>query len=172
MSNIEILEQKCMEAQMSVDAQKNMVANASGNLGQARERYLQSVVGAALLKERTKRKVDLFANLLLFGGLAVIAIIAFCINPVVGVLFVVGAVVIGIVIYNKNSEENGVNYAGRKRFFEKYAQFIPNHERLQWRGETSNSGGYSTTEGWVCPRCNTTNSADSNFCIGCGNSKI
>lgn len=173
MNDIQAKENIYTAATAAVNKQEESVSAATTQVTQAQNAYLQSVVRAATLSEKTRRKKDSLVNLAVYGGSAVIALILLLINVVVGILFIVAVGVIAWIVKQQTSDESVANYNNRKAFFSKYAHAVPANEQLKWKnGSVSYSGSTSyTADGWNCPQCSTKNTNGSNFCVSCGTKK-
>lgn len=173
MNDIQAKENIYNAATAAVKKQEESVSAATTQVTQAQNVYLQSVIRAATLSEKTRRKKDSLVNLAVCGCSAVIGLILLVINVVVGILFIIAVGGIAWVVKQQTGDDSAVNYNNRKAFFSKYALAVPANEQLKWKNRSvSYSGSTSNTaEGWNCPRCSTKNSNSSNFCVSCGTKK-
>ncbi len=179
MNDIQAKENIFNSANASVEKQKSALSESTSQLAAAQSAYLNGVVRAATLSEKTRRKKDTLCNLIVWGSCAFIALIMLLINPLFGVLFIVGVGIIAFVVKNQTEDAKTVNYNNRKDFFRKYSHAVPTGEKLKWKdGAISYSGSVSTnpivmntTTGWTCPQCSTKNTNGSNFCSSCGTKK-
>ena len=173
MNDIQAKENIYNTATAAVKKQEESVSVATIQATQAQNAYLQSVVHAATLSEKTRRKKDSLINLAVFGGSAVIAFIMLLINPVIGILFICGVGGVTWLVKQQTGDQSIINYNNRKSFFTKYASAAPIAEQLKWKNKTiSTTGNTSTTSAeWTCPQCSTKNTASSSFCTSCGTKK-
>ena len=157
----------------AVNKQQERLSTVTTQVEQTQNAYLQSVVRAAILSEKLRRKKDFLIGFIVYGGFAAISLITLLINIVAGILFIAVVGCIAWVAKEQSSDESVVNYNNRKAFFSKYAYAVPANEQLKWKnGSVSYSGGTSNTvDGWNCPQCSTKNSNGSNFCVSCGTKK-
>ena len=173
MNDIQAKENIYNTATAAVNKQQESISATTTQVTQAQNAYLQSVVHAATLSEKSRRKKDSLFNLVVFGSLGILALILLIINIVVGIIFV--CVVGGIVwiVKQLTRDDCVVNYNNRKAFFSKYAHAVPANEQLKWKnGSVSYSGNTSyVSDGWTCPQCSTKNSVGSSFCTSCGTKK-
>lgn len=173
MNDIQAKENIYNTATAAVNKQQESVSAASTQVTQAQNAYLQSVVRAATLSEKTRRKKDSLINLAVFGGSGILALILMLINVIVGILFICAVGGITWLVKRRTGDESVANYNNRKSFFSKYAHAVPANEQLKWKnGTVSYSGNTSyVSDGWTCPQCSTKNSVGSSFCTACGTKK-
>ena len=174
MNDISNIENKLSVATVSVEKQCEVVSAVNNQVALAQETYLKSVVHAASISERIRRKNDFFINIVVWGGSILLGLILLLINIVIGILFFVGFAIIVYLVIRKTSDKKRANYNNRKAFFIKYSQVISPDDNLHWKGGLVGMDMSSTvfaTPEWVCPNCATDNSPRSNFCNKCGTKK-
>lgn len=168
MDDIRATESRRRSAASAVEQQNKQVADAAARVARAKEAYLHSVLEAATLREKTRRKKDGYAALLIGGPLCLIALILCLINGVLGILFIGAAGVGAWLLYRKFGIGLRENYNNRKSFFFKYGAALGTEEQLDWEGELP---VLSLSFGWSCPHCAAKNAASSNYCTTCGTKK-
>ncbi len=173
MNDIQSKENIYNTATVAVNKQQECVSEATTQVTQAQNAYLQSVVRAATLSEKTRRKKDLLINLIVFIGATILALILLFINVVAGILFIFVVGIITWIINEKTSAERVANYNNRKAFFSRYSYVIPANEQLKWKSRTVpySENASDVADGWTCPQCSTINSVGSIFCTSCGTKK-
>ena len=116
MNDIQSKENMYNTATAAVNKQQESVSAATTQVTQTQNAYLQSVVHAVTLSEKTRRKKDSLVNLAAYGGSAVIGLILLLINVVVGILFIVAVGGITWLVKQQTGDESVANYNNRKAF--------------------------------------------------------
>lgn len=159
---------------VAVEKQCEVVTNAEKEVDLARNAYLKSIVHAASISEKIRRKNDFLINIVVWGGSIFLGLILLLINIVVGIVFFVGFAIAIYLVVRKTIDQKRANYNNRKAFFNKYSQVISTEDNLSWKGGLVGTGISPTTLTaleWVCPKCATDNSSRTNFCSKCGTKK-
>lgn len=100
---------------------------------QTKDAYLQSIVHAAVLSEKIRRKRDSLIKRMVYAIVIAINLLLLLVNDIIAALFVAAVLGISWIIKWMNSNEDAVNYNNRRAFFSKYSRGIPEAERLKWK---------------------------------------
>lgn len=156
----------------TANKQQEAVNLAKHQVNKKKEEYLQSVIRAATLDEKLRRRKDLLTYLLIFGVVGILALILLLVDNVIGIIFIIVATIIVWAIKQRFGDDIAEDYKERRAFFKKYAKSIPANEQLKWKDDMVSIGSTnSCTDGWVCSKCSTHNSNGSAFCTSCGEQK-
>lgn len=170
MNDIQNKENALKVASSAVDKQKTAVGSTATQLEQVKDQYLQCVIHAAALHEKSRRKKDAMQSLIIWAAVVAIGLIVLLIHNLVGIIYFGLVGLIAYIIHYNTKDSKIYNYNRRRDFFEKYAKSIAPADQLKWK---TGSIDYSapTVNGWKCSECGTQNTERAGYCVSCGTPK-
>ena len=133
MDDIQEKEKIYNAATAAVNTQEEKVSATAIWATQTKDAYLQSIVHAAVLSEKIRRKRDSLIKRMVYAIVIAISLLLLLVNDIIAALFVAAVLGISWIIKWMNSNEDAVNYNIRRAFFSKYSRGIPEAERLKWK---------------------------------------
>ena len=133
MDDIQEKEKIYNAATAAVNTQEEKVSATAIWATQTKDAYLQSIVHAAVLSEKIRRKRDSLIKRMVYAIVIAISLLLLLVNDIIAALFVAAVLGISWIIKWMNSNEDAVNYNNRRAFFSKYFRGIPEAERLKWK---------------------------------------
>ena len=114
MDDIQEKEKIYNAATAAVNTQEEKVSATAIWATQTKDAYLQSIVHAAVLSEKIRRKRDSLIKRMVYAIVIAISLLLLLVNDIIAALFVAAVLGISWIIKWMNSNEDAVNYNIRR----------------------------------------------------------